>query len=140
MKKILVAVDGSDASARAATFAAELAAPHLAELTLVHAVEPYPFLAGDIPVSYQDMASLRERQGKALLTELEARLRPTDVPLRTQLVHGAPAEVLTRLAKDGRYDLVVVASKGRNAVSRVLVGSVTDRLVHLCEQPVLVVR
>lgn len=39
MKKLLVAVDGSDASARAATFPAQLAAPHLAELTLVHPCE-----------------------------------------------------------------------------------------------------
>jgi nucleotide-binding universal stress UspA family protein len=47
---------------------------------------------------------------------------------------------LAELAESGNFDLVVVGSKGRGAVSRMLVGSITDRLVHICKRPVLVVR
>jgi nucleotide-binding universal stress UspA family protein len=53
---------------------------------------------------------------------------------------GAPAETIADLAMDEGFDLVVVGNKGRGAVSRVLLGSVADRLTHICKRPVLVVR
>jgi nucleotide-binding universal stress UspA family protein len=53
---------------------------------------------------------------------------------------GAPAETLAELAKAGEVDLVVVGHRGRNALSRALMGSVADRLVQICSKPVLVVR
>ena len=52
---------------------------------------------------------------------------------------GTGAEMHLALGEGG-FDLVVVGSKGRGAVSRVLIGSVTDRLVHICKRPILVVR
>ena len=53
---------------------------------------------------------------------------------------GTAAEALSEFADTNAYDLVVVGSKGRGAVARMLVGSTTDRLVHISHKPVLVVR
>ena len=45
-----------------------------------------------------------------------------------------------QLAEDEGFDLVVVGCRGRNAVARMFLGAVADRLVHVCKKPVLVVR
>lgn len=138
MKKILAAVDGSLASIHAAKKALELATALRAELALVH-VTPPTVLPGDMPVA--PMVDLREAElarGAAILKDVLGTLERKDI--KTQNLLGPPAEVIADLAMDDGYDLVVVGNKGRGAVSRVLLGSVADRLVHICKRPVMVVR
>jgi nucleotide-binding universal stress UspA family protein len=60
--------------------------------------------------------------------------------LRRVCLNGTPAERLTDLAEAEGVDLIVVGSKGRGAVSRMLIGSTSDRLIHISKKPVLVVR
>jgi nucleotide-binding universal stress UspA family protein len=138
MKKILVAVDGSLASIHAAKAAVELADALSARVTLVH-VTPPTVLPGDVPIA--PIAELRESElarGAALLEDVQKVLEGVEVDTKNLL--GPPAEVIADAAMDEAFDLVVVGNKGRNAVSRVLLGSVADRLVHICKRPVLVVR
>ena len=138
MKKILVAVDGSLASIHASKQALELASAFGAKVTLAH-VTPPTILPGDVPMA--PIAELRESElarGAAVLVDVAKALAPAKVETKNLL--GPPAEVLSDLAMDEQYDLVVVGNKGRNAVTRVLLGSVADRLVHICKRPVLVVR
>lgn len=138
MKKILCAVDGSLASVHAAKQAVEIATAFGAKLTLVH-VTPPTILPGDVPIA--PIAELRESElarGAAVLADILKALGNPKIETRNLL--GPPAEVVSDTALDDGYDLVVVGNKGRNAVSRVLLGSVADRLVHICKRPVLVVR
>ena len=138
MKKILCAVDGSLASVHAAKMALSLAGPLGATVTLVH-VTPPTILPGDVPMA--PIAELRESElarGAAVLADVVKSLGAPKVETKNLL--GPPAEVMSDLADDGGYELVVVGNKGRNAVSRVLLGSIADRLVHICKRPVLVVR
>ncbi len=136
MKKILVAIDGSDASIHAARTALELARATHAELTLAHIVPP-TFVPAEVPFSVQSWIEEAVKAGERLLEETA---RELGAPCQQVNVTGSPAERLAELADAGQFDLVVVGSKGRGAVSRVLIGSVTDRLVHICQRPVLVVR
>ena len=55
-------------------------------------------------------------------------------------LQGSIGESLADFADQAHFDLIVVGSKGRGAVARVLIGSTTDRLVHISRRPVLVVR
>lgn len=71
---------------------------------------------------------------------LEQAAREVGLPCERLNLTGPVAERIADLAETGQFDLVVIGSKGRNAVSRVLIGSVTDRVVHICRRPVLVVR
>ncbi len=138
MKKILVAVDGSAAAVNAARKAVELAAALKAEVTLIH-VEPPFVLPGE--VAFAPMPDVRPAQlerGAALIKEVAKAIEQPGVKMLNLL--GSPAEVIADLAMDDGYDLVVVGNKGRGAVSRVLLGSVADRLVHICKRPVMVVR
>lgn len=137
MKKILVAIDGSAAATHAARMALELAGKTGAALTMAYAAAPV-LAPPDLPFSAPMMQEESQRAGERLLEMTAKELGNPDVRRVTFL--GNPAEVLADFAERENFDLVVVGSKGRGAVSRVLVGSVTDRLVHICKKPVLVVR
>ncbi len=136
MRKIYVAVDGSPSSVHAARVALTLAESTHGEVTLVHVVSPVV-----IPSEVPFPADFTEASLKAGETMLEETARELGRPNMKRLcVIGAPAERFSELAEADHADLLVVGSKGRGAVARVLVGSTTDRLVHISKKPVLVVR
>jgi len=140
MKKILVAVDGSEASVKGVKAALALAGPLGASLTLVSVVPPI-MLPGDAPWAPMDEINHAEQQrAQRALTESIAALEPSTVKMSTRILLGPIAETLAQLAEAEGFDLVVVGSTGKGAVKRVLLGSVADRLVHTCTRPVLVVR
>ncbi|MBK7857866.1 MAG: universal stress protein [Archangiaceae bacterium] len=138
MKKVLVGVDGSMASIHAAKKGLELARLMQGELTLMH-VQPPTVVPGDMPIApVVDLRDAELAHGAGILDDALKVLGEKGV--KTLNVVGAPAELLADTALDEGFELVVVGNKGRGAVSRVLLGSVADRLVHLCKRPVLVVR
>jgi nucleotide-binding universal stress UspA family protein len=66
-----------------------------------------------------------------------AALGGAGVEVDTRVLSGPPAETLAEAAAE--VDLVVAGSRGQGAVARALLGSVSDRLVHLCPKPILIV-
>lgn len=137
MKKILAAVDGSEASVRGVRMALEIADKMGATLTIAHVV-PHVYVPAEVPFEAGQFAEEGMRAGEVLLSQVAAEVgRPA---IERVCLRGGAAEALSELADSGDFSLVVVGSKGRGAVSRMLVGSITDRLVHICKRPVLVVR
>jgi nucleotide-binding universal stress UspA family protein len=139
MKRILVAIDGSDASQRAARLAADIAARFGSRLTLVYVV-PRLLLPPDVyGLTLADVEREQRSHGEQLASEALAKLGEPGVETDTLVLSGAPAETLAEAAAAPGVDLVVVGSRGRGAAARVLLGSVSDRLVHICPKPILVV-
>jgi len=140
MKRILVGVDGSEHSARAARLAADIALRFGAKLTLAYVV---PRLALPPDVYGLTVAEVEKEHGafaEKLLAEAVAKLAEPGVEVGTLVLFGSPAESLAEAAAAPDVALVVAGHRGRGAVARVLLGSVTDRLVHICAKPVLVAR
>jgi nucleotide-binding universal stress UspA family protein len=107
------------------------------EVTLAHVV-PHVFVPAEVPFDSGRLADEALRGGEIMLTQAAAELgRPA---MSRVCLKGTPAESLAELADTGGYDLIVVGSKGRGAVARMLIGSTTDRLVHISRKPILVVR
>jgi len=76
------------------------------------------------------------------LQTMEDARRALDVPglaISTAVLFGSPAECIAEQAAAPGVGMVVVGSRGHGAVARVFLGSVSDRLVHICPKPVLVV-
>jgi nucleotide-binding universal stress UspA family protein len=137
MKKILVAVDGSLQSLHAARLALELAEALKATVTAIYSVPPV-MVPGEVPFTVvNDVQQAGIAAGKELLAEVVKQL---DGKVTALEVEGDPASRIAEVAETEGFDLVVVGSRGRHAVARMLLGSVADRLVHVCKKPVLVVR
>lgn len=137
MKKILVAVDGSLPAIHAAKKALELAQALRGEVTLIH-VQPPTMTFGDMPAPVGGVREAELAESASILSRTVGALENKAVKTLSRL--GSPAEVVADLAMDEGFDLVVVGHTGRGAVARMLLGSVADRLVHICKRPVMVVR
>ncbi|HZM36515.1 MAG TPA: universal stress protein [Burkholderiales bacterium] len=143
-RRILAAVDGSDASARGLREAIRLAKSEGAQLTLLHVVNDfyaYASLEGaglDADVS----ASLR-KDGQRLLARLAAQAAKGGVRTKTVLREvgaGPVADVILREAGKQRADLIVLGTHGRRGVRRLVVGSDAEQVVRTSRVPVLLVR
>lgn len=140
MKRILVGVDGSEASVKAAQLAAEIAIRFGARVTLAYVVPRLLLPPDAYGLTVADVEQEHRVFGEKLLAHALTRLGESGVQVDTVVLTGPPAEGLAESAQATDVDLVVVGSRGRGAVARMLLGSVTDRLVHICPKPVLVVR
>lgn len=139
MRRILVAVDGSAPSLEGVKAAATLAKALSGRLELVNVLPPV-LLA---PTVYAEAIRKVEEGQRLAAQEAFAKARqliPAELPVSETILTGPPAEALADSARNDEVWGVVIGAKGHSAVSRVLLGSVTDRLVHICSKPVLVVR
>lgn len=144
-KNILLATDGSAASANAARMAVKLASTHGATLTALYVVDPYPYLGvGEAnPLGFQAyMSAALQHASHAhmAVSELAAQQEPkVDLHVRVAEDVGASTGIL-QSAKELGADLVIVGSHGRTGISRLMLGSVAARVVAESTIPVLVAR
>ena len=139
MKRILVGVDGSQESQAAVRTAASIARSVGAKMMLAYVVprRPPPGPA-DLAPDLVRADNLEASYSAGVLREAE--MSCSGIPTDSETLSGPVADTLADLATSGGYDLVVVGHRGRGGVTRVLLGSVADRLVQISPRPVLVVR
>jgi nucleotide-binding universal stress UspA family protein len=138
MRNVLVGVDGSAESERAAHVAASIARATGRGIVFTQVVPSLGALPGPLELTSWH----RERAAQAWrdLDSLRQREAMWDFEPQTELLVGTAADMLAERATEDDVDLVVVGHRGRNAVARVLLGSVADRLMQICAKSVLVVR
>lgn len=143
MARILLATDGSDLATHAARTATELFGP-AHDYTALVVVPPPPAAVpvGEAGVTPMVDPAVSEEQTAALAHEAEVVLQLVDdataVPLRPKVAHGDPGRTICEVA--AQFDVVVVASHGTGFFKRLLIGSVSNHVLHHAPCPVLVVR
>jgi nucleotide-binding universal stress UspA family protein len=148
-KRVLCAVDFSDSSLPALTYALSLAEEADAEITVMHVLEwpwqepPAPsFESLPVEQAFSLASYRRERE-----VDAEARLK-TLIPAEaadwctptTKLCHGKPYEQILRVAAEERADLIVIGVRGRSAIDRIVFGSTANHVVRAATCPVLTLR
>jgi nucleotide-binding universal stress UspA family protein len=142
-RRILHATDFSSASRRALARAIALARQNRAPLSIAHALPAPAMLVGDgfVPPGTYEMIDRGSRErARKQLTALVARARRAGVRATALLLDGVPHEQIPRAARRTRADLIVIGTHGRSGLSRVLLGSVAERVIRLAPCPVLTVR
>jgi nucleotide-binding universal stress UspA family protein len=132
---ILVGVDGSDESKRAARYGLELATRVDASVTAVHVVEQGTL---ELTQGSSEASELHEERA-AVLAELEAIADEVGQAIETELLEGNPAKRLTAYGNETDADLVVLGRQGISGVKRRLLGGTTEQVLYRSEQPVFVV-
>jgi nucleotide-binding universal stress UspA family protein len=139
-KKILLASDGSKDAELAAKAAMDLSKKTGAELHVVHAWRPLPHYAFPslVPERYQPPY---EEGARKILEAQVGRIEQAGITVsKAHLVTGRPADAILDHAERIGAGLIVVGSRGLGPVKRLLVGSVSESIVHHAKCPVLVVR
>ncbi|MCP4406585.1 MAG: universal stress protein [Gammaproteobacteria bacterium] len=139
--KLLVAVDLSKSTQKIVEKAEEIAKGLSAKVWILHNAEPAP----DILEFKADPQTARESLAKKFHNEhrqiqkIAKQLRKSGLKATALLVHGPTLETILKEASKLGVDMIVVGSHGGNAVYQLLVGSVSEGVVHKSKCPVLVV-
>jgi nucleotide-binding universal stress UspA family protein len=141
-KNVLLAVDGSEGSARAATVAFEIAEMTKSKLFIVHVI-PTPIVKQIALMSDTDMEELLVKyisKGENLLEEVRAAAADYEFDIELILDRGLPSDKIISLSKEKGVDLVVLGSQGFSSSGRAGIGSVSERVLFGIDCPVLVVK
>ena len=142
--KILVAVDGSDASLHALDIAAKIALDNDAELTILTVVPyPPPMLTDDALPSYlPEYQDALKDSHKKMLQKTNKELKTKHPTLKTVpiVMEGRPAKTITDAARARETDLIVVGSRGTSGIIDWMLGTVSQQIANSCTAPVLIVK
>ncbi len=139
MHKIIVPVDGSQNSLLGTRHAIGLAAAR-PEAT-VYLVNAQPSLNRHIAqfASQRDIDAARAARGQQALEAARRLVEAAGVRCRSVVLRGEPARTIARFAADERADQIVLGTSRKNALARLVTGSITDRLLAQAEVPVAVI-
>jgi nucleotide-binding universal stress UspA family protein len=134
---MLCATDSSDNGDRALDYAARIAAEEGAELHIVHVLER---LATGRAAGQLVRVDEQERSDQLRHRASEISARGIKTTLHEPYANvGDVADSVSRIARDNDVDLIVVGTRGHSALVGAVVGSVTQRLLHVSPCPVLAV-
>ncbi len=135
-QRILVPVDGSASSQAAARLAFELVQAYGSQVLMVSVADVPPHLYGISAGAAEKMISLARGHMERILSEAQS----CDVEAECVVREGEPAKILVELANQRSTDLIIIGSHGRTGLTRLLMGSVTERVIKASPCPILVVR
>jgi nucleotide-binding universal stress UspA family protein len=138
--RILLAVDFSAHSDRAAEVAGALARRLGARVDVVHAVDlPRDFLpfASDFTMEFERRIEAGAGEG---LERVRERLAPSGVPVTLHVRRGPPSQVIAGLASELGSQLIALGTRGQGGLAHVLLGSVAERTLRAAPCSVLVVK
>ncbi|MBT8494255.1 MAG: universal stress protein [Deltaproteobacteria bacterium] len=139
----IVAYDFSetaDAAADRAINAALRAGTHL--LHFVAAIDPNKGMGFDDsdPIDYQYAEKIQERLTEAITARLKAIEPDGEIEFFVHARFGEPAQQILQAAEELGADLIFMGSHGRTGIKRMLIGSVSEKVVREAQCPVMVVR
>ncbi|TYR81605.1 universal stress protein [Priestia megaterium] len=133
-KKILLAVDGSEHSIRAANHAIQLAS--LVKDATVEVICVLDFSKAKTEVLHKELKAERARK----LKEVEEALRQANISYEIKMEHGEPGPTIVTRANEHQFDIVIVGSRGLNSLQEMVLGSVSHKVAKRVNSPVLIVK
>jgi len=134
--RILLPTDGSDAADAALEAAVAVASAHDATLDVLYVADTNQPSLSRIEGQVRDIL---ESEGDEIVESAAERARSAGVDVETAVVQGGPSRTIREYVDDRGIDLVVMGTRGERNVERILLGSVTERVVRSATVPVLVV-
>jgi nucleotide-binding universal stress UspA family protein len=137
-KKVVWATDGSEAADEALPLVRALAAEGGGEVLVVHCVElAMPGKSSGLHPIHADEQALETKIERQVAELSHDGVRATLQTLRAPI--GKAAEAIADIAREQDGEVIVVGTRGRTALAGLLLGSVTQRLLHIASCPVLAV-
>ena len=140
VSRILVPTDFTEASDKALSYATGLAAQLGAGVVICHVYQlPTPMAGAELgTLPTMDSTAQIDRAARVGVQQAIMNHTKHQVPIAAIVRPGDPEIEIRTIAREIGADLIVLGTHGRTGVMRMLVGSVTDDVIHHSEIPVLV--
>ena len=139
ISKILVAIDGSDASTDAADYAISISKKYNAELYALHVIRADVDLFGQHETS-EFMTRMR-KEGEKYLNKVKFNANEKNIQIKTEMISSINiAGGIVDYVEENNIDLIVIGTRGRSGFKKLLLGSVASHVVTYVHCPVLVVK
>ena len=140
-RKILIATDGSKAAEKAVDFGVQIAGLSGAKVYAVYVIDTTPYYS--IPLDEvwsKEVYEQLETMGNEITSDVEKAAKAAGLEAESLVLKGDPAERIIKFAEEQSVDMIVVGSHGIGEFERLVIGSVSEKVVRHAKVPVLVVR
>lgn len=143
--KILMPTDGSECSLNAAQHGLWIADTNNATIIVLHVVDTHVLQLGYSGFFREDLYNIIKKEGEEIIEKFKEKLKEhkskclEDIKLITKIRDGEPYDEILKTIDEENIDLVVIGASGKRGIDRLLLGSVTERVVRKSTVPVLVV-
>ena len=138
--KILVPVDGSDNSFRALDAALLLSEKLGAKITAIHVMEEIPVLHIQSEKLLRELLDAYKKERQVILTKCVKEATGKGISIDTKLLHGNAGSIILDFCEKEKYDIIVMGSRGMGRFRELVLGSVSNKIVHHSTCPVMIVR
>ncbi|MGA9666441.1 MAG: universal stress protein [Gallionella sp.] len=142
MTKILVPVDGSEHALHAVDYVIKSAAALKESPQVLLLNVQWNVAAGNVKlfINQKTIEDYYLEQGMAALQPARAALDAAALPYQYHISVGTPAEAIAQYAHQQGVDQIVMSRQGQGGLQSLLLGSVVNKVLHLADCPVLLVR
>ena len=142
MRRILVAIDGSETALRALDFAVQQG--RLAPAAELHVLNAQPTLsnytAAEIYVTPERIHQVAAERARAILEEAAGRLKNIGCSFKLEQTEGDAAETIARRAAELGCESIIMGTHGLSSIGILFLGSVAQKVVHYATVPVTLVK
>ena len=138
VNRILLPVDGSAHSLRAAEAALDMAKHFGSEVILLYCHRQAPVILGE-PM-FQGNVEKEFEKSEEIMAPFRTMFEDAGVPFQERLIAGRARDVIPDVAKVEEVGLIIMGKRGISDLARLVVGSVTNKVIQVAQCPVLVIR
>ncbi|MCL1978899.1 MAG: universal stress protein [Methanomassiliicoccaceae archaeon] len=139
-KKILVPTDGSEFTKYAVEKAIELAKLSEGKVTALFVLDKSVYASSPMDTAVINVYDTLEKEGKHATNYVVEKAGEAGVEIEEKHIEGVPARIILQEAEEGGYDIIVMGTLGRTGISKLLMGSVAEKIVQNAKCPVMVAK
>lgn len=141
MLRILLCIDSSGPSLRAVDYVIRTA-DRYKEKPQLYLLNVQPPLPGDVTmfIRHDQVRQFHDEEGRKALAGARAKLDAAKCPYEVSVEVGSAAETIIRYAQEKRCDQIYIGTRGLGQIAGILLGSVTTKVIHLSDIPILLVK
>lgn len=147
ISRILVTLDGSDLAEKVLPYAKDLVTRLNAQVVLLRVVEPKmpemmmsEFVSAEAIESTAKRTDEEKKEASDYLSSLAAAWKSEGIDARSEALEGDPASKIIDFARAQQIDLIAMSTHGRSGLSKLVYGSVADRVLRECGTPILLIK
>ena len=141
LKKIMIATDGSETAEKAVDFGVKIVGLSGAKVYAIYVIDTTPYYS--IPLDQvwsKEVYEQVEKMGHEITADVEKTAKAAGLEAESIVLKGDPAENIVNFAEEQNVDMIIVGSLGKGKFERLVIGSVSEKVVRHAKVPVLVVR